>query len=38
MVDFAPNKLKQGYGEHAIYVLDKLADAALKHNKFQWKK
>lgn len=37
-VDFPPNKLKQGYGEQALFVLDKLADAALKAIKFQWKK
>ncbi|XP_053981043.1 intraflagellar transport protein 57 homolog [Hylaeus volcanicus] len=37
-VEFPPNKLKQGSGEHAIYVLDNLADEALKIQKFQWKK
>ena len=37
-VEFPPNKLKQGSGEHAIYVLDNLADEALKTQKFQWKK
>lgn len=37
-VEFPPNKLKQGSGEHAIYVLDNLADEALKVQKFQWKK
>ena len=37
-VEFPPNKLKQGSGEHAIYVLDNLADEALKAQKFQWKK
>ncbi|XP_076239630.1 intraflagellar transport 57 [Calliopsis andreniformis] len=37
-VEFPPNKLKQGSGEHAIYVLDNLADEALKYQKFQWKK
>ncbi|XP_003708423.1 intraflagellar transport 57 [Megachile rotundata] len=37
-VEFPPNKLKQGSGEHAIYVLDNLADHALKIQKFQWKK
>ncbi|XP_070165768.1 intraflagellar transport protein 57 homolog isoform X2 [Polyergus mexicanus] len=37
-VEFPPNKLKQGIGEHAIYVLDNLADNALKVEKFKWKK
>ena len=37
-IEFPPNKLKQGSGEHAIYVLDNLADQALKTQKFQWKK
>ncbi|XP_012270491.1 intraflagellar transport protein 57 homolog isoform X3 [Orussus abietinus] len=37
-VEFPPNKLKQGAGEHAIYVLDYLADEALKAVKFKWKK
>ena len=37
-VEFPPNKLKQGSGEHAIYVLDNLADEALKAQKFRWKK
>lgn len=37
-VEFPPNKLKQGIGEHAVYVLDNLADNALKMQKFQWKK
>jgi hypothetical protein len=37
-VDFPPNKLKQGFGEHAVFVLDHLADAALKSNSFTWKK
>ncbi|KAH0569075.1 intraflagellar transport protein 57 homolog [Cotesia glomerata] len=37
-VEFPPNKLKQGVGEHAIYVLDSLADQAIKASKFKWKK
>lgn len=37
-VEFPPNKLKQGTGEHAIYVLDNLADNALKIGNFKWKK
>lgn len=28
VIDFAPSKLKQGYGEHAIFVLDRLTDEA----------
>ncbi|KAK3887437.1 hypothetical protein Pcinc_008440 [Petrolisthes cinctipes] len=37
-VDFPPSKLKSGCGEHAIFVLDRLADFALKHVNFIWKK
>lgn len=37
-VEFPPNKLKQGVGEHAIYVLDNLAEQALKTTNFIWKK
>ncbi|VDO86623.1 unnamed protein product [Heligmosomoides polygyrus] len=37
-VDFPANKLKSGAGETALYVLDVLADAALIHTNFQWKK
>jgi hypothetical protein len=37
-VDFPPNKLKQGFGEHAVFVLDHLADTALKSTNFTWKK
>lgn len=37
-VEFPPNKLKQGTGEHAVYVLDNLADNALKIAKFKWNK
>lgn len=37
-VEFPPNKLKQGTGEHAVYVLDNLADNAIKVQKFKWKK
>nr|CAD7423710.1 unnamed protein product [Timema monikensis] len=29
-VNFPPNKLKQGCGQQAVFVLDRLADAALK--------
>ena len=35
-VDFAPSKLKAGYGEHALFVLDTLCDAALQAVKFEW--
>ncbi|XP_011699103.1 PREDICTED: intraflagellar transport protein 57 homolog [Wasmannia auropunctata] len=37
-VEFPPNKLKQGSGEHAVYVLDNLADNALKVQQFKWKR
>lgn len=37
-VEFPPNKLKQGSGEHAVYVLDNLADNALKVAEFKWKR
>ncbi|EGI68635.1 Intraflagellar transport protein 57-like protein [Acromyrmex echinatior] len=37
-VEFPPNKLKQGSGEHAVYVLDNLADNALKVVQFKWKR
>ena len=35
-IDFAPSKLKQGFGEHAIFVLDRLSDEALKAAQFHW--
>uniref|UniRef100_A0A6A7G0A5 Intraflagellar transport protein 57 homolog n=1 Tax=Hirondellea gigas TaxID=1518452 RepID=A0A6A7G0A5_9CRUS len=37
-IDFPPSKLKAGNGEHVIYVLDSLADFALKHTAFTWQK
>jgi estrogen-related receptor beta like 1 len=37
-IDFAPSKLKQGYGEQAIYVLDRLSDEALRSTSFTWGK
>lgn len=37
-VEFPPNKLKQGIGEHVVYVLDNLADNALKRENFKWKR
>lgn len=36
--DIPQNKLKQGVGEHAVSVLDHLADQAIKVSKFKWKK
>nr|CAG4649546.1 EOG090X0ADS [Scapholeberis mucronata]SVE93775.1 EOG090X0ADS [Scapholeberis mucronata] len=35
-IEFPPNRLKQGYGEHVVFVLDRLADHALKVNNFSW--
>ncbi|KAM6319696.1 intraflagellar transport protein 57 homolog isoform 3-T3 [Podargus strigoides] len=37
-VDFPPSKLKAGYGEQVCYVLDCLAEAALKYTDFSWKR
>nr|CAG4644166.1 EOG090X0ADS [Lepidurus arcticus] len=37
-IDFSPGKLKQGFGEHVIFVLDRLADEALKVSNFSWNK
>ncbi|GJQ77552.1 hypothetical protein Trydic_g20941 [Trypoxylus dichotomus] len=37
-VDFPPNKLKQGVGEHVTYVLNSLADKALDKGGFLMKK
>ncbi|XP_066601228.1 intraflagellar transport protein 57 homolog [Prorops nasuta] len=37
-IEFPPNKLKQGTGEHAVYVLDNLADSAIKYQNFKWEK
>ncbi|KAJ4443521.1 intraflagellar transport protein 57 homolog [Periplaneta americana] len=37
-VDFPPNRLKQGYGEQAVDVLDNLVNAALKNASFSWNK
>ncbi|XP_075051015.1 intraflagellar transport protein 57 homolog [Mixophyes fleayi] len=36
--DFPPSKLKAGYGEQVCYVLDFLAEEALKHIGFTWKR
>ena len=38
VIDFAPSKLKQGFGEHAIFVLDRLTDEALRSCKWEWRK
>merc|ERR1712012_196060 len=35
-IDFAPSKLKQGFGEQALFVLDRLSDEALRHSQFSW--
>lgn len=37
-VEFPSNKLKQGVGEYAVYVLDNLADYTMKILKFKWEK
>ena len=36
-IDFAPSKLKAGYGEQALFVLDTLCDEALKAVRFEWR-
>ncbi|KAB0800072.1 hypothetical protein PPYR_07952 [Photinus pyralis] len=37
-IDFSLSKLKQGVGEHVVFVLNTLADKALSYVGFQWKK
>ncbi|CAK1542702.1 unnamed protein product [Leptosia nina] len=37
-VDFSSHKLKQGYGEQVSYILNVLADEALKNENFEWQK
>ncbi|XP_046388605.1 intraflagellar transport protein 57 homolog [Ischnura elegans] len=37
-ITFPPSKLKQGYGENVVFILDKLTDEALKYCKISWKK
>ncbi|KAF9813554.1 hypothetical protein SFRURICE_006385 [Spodoptera frugiperda] len=37
-VDFSSHKLKQGYGEQVCYILNVLADEALKCEEFEWQK
>ena len=36
--DFPPNRLKSGSGEQCLWVLDRLADEALKSKNFSWKR
>lgn len=36
-IAFPPSRLKQGWGEHVIFVLDHLADKTLKKKHFTWK-
>ena len=36
-IDFAPSKLKQGYGDQALFVLDSLSDEALQAVNFEWR-
>jgi len=36
--DFPPNRLKSGSGEQCLWVLDRLADEALKAKNFGWKR
>lgn len=31
-IDFPPNKLKQGVGEHVVNILDNLANDAMRRN------
>ncbi|XP_053508294.1 intraflagellar transport protein 57 homolog [Ictalurus furcatus] len=38
LVDFPPFKLKSGSGEHVCYVLDHLAEEALRCGQFVWKR
>uniref|UniRef100_A0A674C902 Intraflagellar transport protein 57 homolog n=1 Tax=Salmo trutta TaxID=8032 RepID=A0A674C902_SALTR len=38
LVDFPPSKLKAGSGEHVCYVLDRLAEEALKERVFSWRR
>ena len=36
-IDFAPSKLKQGYGDQALFVLDTLSNEALRAVNFEWR-
>lgn len=38
LVDFPPSKLKSGSGEYVCYVLDRLAEEALRCGQFVWKR
>lgn len=35
-VDFSSHKLKQGYGDQVCFILNALADEALKYENFEW--
>ncbi|EEB20321.1 ift57/hippi/che-13, putative [Pediculus humanus corporis] len=35
-VNFPPSRIKQGFGEHVIYILDQLADEAIKILNIKW--
>ncbi|XP_046970941.1 intraflagellar transport protein 57 homolog [Vanessa cardui] len=37
-VDFSSHKLKQGYGDQVCYILNVLADEAIKVENFEWEK
>lgn len=37
-VDFSSHKLKQGFGDQVCYILNVLADEALKTENFEWQK
>lgn len=37
-VDFSSHKVKQGFGEQVCYILNVLADEALKNENFEWQK
>jgi len=36
--DFPPSRLKSGSGEQCLWVMDRLADEALKAKSFAWKR
>ncbi|KAK6636244.1 hypothetical protein RUM43_009902 [Polyplax serrata] len=35
-VNFPPSRVKQGFGENVIYILDQLANQAMKFNNVKW--
>ncbi|XP_073954409.1 intraflagellar transport 57 isoform X2 [Choristoneura fumiferana] len=37
-VDFSSHKLKQGFGDEVCYILNLLADEAMKKENFEWRK